>query len=79
MSRKSKYTGGFRPKKYESRIPFPYVVFDDKKEVYFRIVSGFPSTLAVTPIMKEHFPDDYKGVIASPESWERIMKENSKS
>ena len=33
MSRKSKYTGGFRPKKYESRIPFPYVVFDDKKEV----------------------------------------------
>ena len=72
MSRKSKYTGGFRPKKYESRIPFPYVVFDDKKEVYFRIVSGFPSTLAVTPIMKEHFPDDYKGYIASSKCWEEI-------
>ena len=42
------------------------------------IVSGFPSTLAVTPIMKEHFPDDYKGVIASPESWERIVKKIQK-
>tara|TARA_A100001391_G_scaffold183818_1_gene151330 strand:- start:320 stop:556 length:237 start_codon:yes stop_codon:yes gene_type:complete len=72
MSRKSKYTGGFRPRKYESRIPFPYVVFDEKKEVYFRIVSGFPSTLAVTPIMKEHFPDDYKGYIASSKCWDEI-------
>ena len=72
MSRKSKYSGGFRPRKYESRIPFPYVVFDEKKEVYFRIVSGFPSTLAVTPIMKEHFPDDYKGYIASSKCWEEI-------
>ena len=59
MSRKSKYTGGFRPRKYESRIPFPYVVFDEKKEVF-------------TPIMKEHFPDDYKGYIASPKCWDEI-------
>ena len=41
MSRKSKYTGGFRPKKCRVEYLFPYVVFDDKKEVYFRIVSGF--------------------------------------
>ena len=71
MSRKSKYTGGFRPRKYESRIPFPYVVFDEKKEVYFRIVS-VSFDLAVTPIMKEHFPGDYKGYIASSKCWEEI-------
>ena len=37
-------------------IWFPHIVDDEKKEVYFRIESGFPSTMAVTPIMKEHFP-----------------------
>jgi len=75
MSRKYRgKTGKYRPQSYKRRIPFPYVVIDEKKEVYFRIVSGFPATLAVTPIMKEHFPEDYKGYIASPESWERLNK-----
>ena len=75
MSRKYQgKTGKYRPQSYKRRIPFPYVVIDEKKEVYFRIVSGFPATLAVTPIMKEHFPEDYKGYIASPESWERLNK-----
>tara|TARA_B100001093_G_C26543511_1_gene891356 strand:- start:563 stop:793 length:231 start_codon:yes stop_codon:yes gene_type:complete len=75
MSRKYRgKTGKYRPQSYKRRIPFPYVVLDEKKEVYFRIVSGFPATLAVTPIMKEHFPEDYKGYIASPESWERLNK-----
>ena len=75
MSRKYRgKTGKYRPQSYNRRIPFPYVVIDEKKEVYFRIVSGFPATLAVTPIMKEHFPEDYKGYIASPESWERLNK-----
>tara|TARA_B100001769_G_C21938243_1_gene505501 strand:- start:591 stop:821 length:231 start_codon:yes stop_codon:yes gene_type:complete len=75
MSRKYRgKTGKYRPQSYKRRIPFPYVVIDEKKEVYFRIVSGFPATLAVSPIMKEHFPEDYKGYIASPESWERLNK-----
>ena len=75
MSRKYQgKTGKYRPQSYKRRIPLPYVVIDEKKEVYFRIVSGFPATLAVTPIMKEHFPEDYKGYIASPESWERLNK-----
>ncbi len=75
MSRKYRgKTGKYRPQSCKRRIPFPYVVIDEKKEVYFRIVSGFPATLAVTPIMKEHFPEDYKGYIASPESWERLNK-----
>ena len=75
MSRKYQgKTGKYRPQSYKRRIPFPYVVIDEKKEVYFRIVSGFPATLAVTPIMKEHFPEDYKGYIASQESWERLNK-----
>ena len=75
MSRKYRgKTCKYRPQSYKRRIPFPYVVLDEKKEVYFRIVSGFPATLAVTPIMKEHFPEDYKGYIASPESWERLNK-----
>ena len=76
MSRKYRgKTGKYRPQSYKSRIPFPNVVLDEKKDVYFRIVSGFPATLAVTPIMKEHFPSDYKGYIASPECWERLLKE----
>ena len=55
-------------------IWFPHIVDDEKKEVYFRIESGFPSTMAVSPIMKEHFPSDYKGYIASPDSWEQMKK-----
>ena len=70
MSRK--YRGGYKPKSFKGEIPFPYVVFNEKKEVVFRFVSGFPATCAVSPIMKENFPKDYKGVIASPEYWEKI-------
>ena len=59
-------------------IWFPHIVIEEKKEVYFRIESGFPSTMAVTPIMKKHFPSDYKGYIASKKSWERLKKECQK-
>ena len=58
-------------------IWFPHIVDDEKKEVYFLIESGFPSTMAVSPIMKEHFPSDYKGYIASPDSWEQMKKNAS--
>jgi len=56
-------------------IWFPHIVIEEKKEVYFRIESGFPSTMAVTPLMEKYFPSDYKGYIASPECWERLLKE----
>ena len=73
MSRKSKFTGGYTRKSGEKPIPFAHIVINEKKEVYFRIPSGFPATTAVTPIMREHFPDDYKGYIASQECWESLM------
>ena len=56
-------------------IWFPHIVDDEKREVYFFIKSGFPSTLAVTPIMKKYFPSDYKGYIASKESWKKWEQE----
>ena len=75
MSRKSKFTGEYKKKNGKNPIPFPHIVLDQKKEVYFRIVSGFPATLAVKPIMREHFPDDYKGYIASEKTWQELMKD----
>ena len=75
MTRKSKYTHSYKRKNGKNPIPFPHIVLDHKKEVYFRIVSGFPAILAVKPIMREHFPDDYKGYIASDRIWSKLMDE----
>ena len=74
MTRKSQYTDGYKKKHGKNPIPFPYFVLEQKKEVYFRIVTGFPASLAVKPIMREHFPDDYKGIIASDNTWKKFMK-----
>ncbi len=74
MPRKSKFTYEYKKKYGKNPIPFPHIVLDAKKVVYFRIVAGFPATLAVKPIMREHFPDDYKGIIASDETWGELMK-----
>ncbi len=75
MIRKSQYTDEYAKKYGKKPIPFPYFVLEQKKEVYFRILTGFPASLAVKPIMREHFPDDYKGIIASDETWEKLMKD----
>ena len=74
MPRQSKFTNEYKRKYGKNPIPFPHIVLDKKKEVYFRIVSGFPAKLAVKPIMREHFPNDYKGIIASDKTWEVLMK-----
>ena len=74
MQRKSKFTNEYTKKHGKNPIPFPHIVLDKKKLVYFRIVSGFPALLAVKPIMREHFPDDYKGIIASDKTWRELMK-----
>ena len=74
MPRKSKFTNEYKKKYGKNPIPFPHIVLDKEKLVYFRIVSGFPAKLAVKPIMREHFPDEYKGIIASDKTWRELMK-----
>ena len=74
MTRKSKYTDNYKRKTGKNPIPFPHFVLENKKEVYFRIISGWPATLTVKPIMREHFPDDYKGYVASDSTWQKLMK-----
>ena len=75
MIRKSKYTNEYKRGKTKNPIPFPHIVLKEKKEVYFKIDSGWPASLAIKPIMREHFPDDYKGIIASVITWERLMRD----
>ena len=74
MERKSLFTSAYKKKKGKNPIPFPHFVLDKKKEVYFLINDGFPATLAIKPIMREHFPDDYKGYIASDKTWRELME-----
>ena len=75
MTRKSKYTTDFKKGKSKNPIPFPHIVILEQKKVYFKINSGWPASLTIKPIMREHFPDDFTGIIASVETWEELMKE----
>ncbi len=75
MTRKSKYTAEYKRGKSKNPIPFPHIVILEKKEVYFKIDSGWPASLTVKPIMREHFPDDFTGIIASVKTWEKLMRE----
>ena len=75
MTRKSKYTAEYKRGKSKNPIPFPHIVILAKKVVYFKIDSGWPASLTVKPIMREHFPDDFTGIIASVETWEKLMAE----
>ena len=75
MIRKSKYTAEYKKGKSKNPIPFPHIVIWEKKEVYFKIDSGWPASLAVKPIMREHFPDNFRGIIASVKTWEKLMSD----
>ena len=75
MTRKSKYTAEYKKGKSKNPIPFPHIVIWEKKEVYFKIDSGWPASLAVKPIMREHFPDNFRGIIASVKTWEKLMSD----
>ena len=75
MIRKSKYTTEHKRGKSKNPIPFPHIVMLKQKKVYFKIETGWPASLTVKPIMREHFPDDFTGIIASAQKWERLMKE----
>ena len=58
----------FRPLNNNSIFRFPHVVIEDKKEVWVYIASGFPSTLAVSPLMKFHYPG-YKSYLCNKETF----------
>ena len=75
MTRKSKYTTEYKRGKSKNPIPFPHIVINEKKIVYFKIDSGWLASLTVKPIMREHFPDDFTGIIASVKTWEKLMSE----
>ena len=75
MTRKSKYTAEYKRGKSKNPIPFPHIVILEKKEVYFKIDSGWPASLTVKPIMREHFPDNFTGIIATEKVWEKLMKQ----
>ena len=75
MIRRSKYTAAYKKGKSKNPIPFPHIVKWEKKEVYFKIDSGWPASLTIKPIMREHFPDDFIGIIASIKTWEQLMRE----
>ena len=74
MIRKSKYTSEYKKGKCKNPIPFPHIIISEQKKVYFKIEDGWPASLSVKPIMREHFPDDFTGIIASVETWEELMK-----
>ena len=75
MIRKSKYTTEHKRGKSKNPIPFPHIVMLKQKKVYFKIETGWPASLTVKPIMREHFPDDFTGIIASVKTWEKLMRE----
>ncbi len=58
----------FKPLKNKPNFRFPHVVIQDKKEVWVYIASGFPTTLAVTPLMKIHYPG-YKSCLCNKETF----------
>ena len=61
----------FRPEKSDSNFRFPHVVNEEKKEVWVYIASGFPTTLAVAPLMKIHYPD-YKSCLCNKETFLKL-------
>ena len=75
MIRKSHHTVEYKKGKHKNPIPFPHIVLEQKKEVYFKVDYSWPASLAIKPIMREHFPDNFKGIIASNEIWEKLMEE----
>ena len=61
----------FKSVNQKSSFRFPHVVKEEKKEVWVYLASGFPSTLAVTPLMKIHYPG-YRSCLCNKETFIRI-------
>ena len=61
----------FKLMNQKSSFRFPHIVKEEKKEVWVYLASGFPSTLAVTPLMKIHYPG-YRSCLCNKETFIRI-------
>ena len=58
----------FKLLKNNSTFRFPHVILEEKREVWVYIASGFPSTLALSHLMKIHYPE-YKGCLCNKETF----------
>lgn len=56
-----------------NEFPWPYVVDEEEKIVY---IGHRPSLawIAIPGPVKEHFGPEYRGVVASPQAFERLEK-----
>ena len=58
----------FKSIKQNTSFRFPHIVNEENKEVWVYIASGFPSTLAVSPLMKIHYPG-YKSCLCNKKTF----------
>ena len=61
----------FKLMNQKSSFRFPHIVKEEKKEVWVYIESGFPTTLAVCPLMEIHYPE-YKSCLCNKETFINI-------
>ena len=61
----------FRSDNTPNPFRFPHIVIEDKKEVCVYIASGVPTTLAVAPLMKIHYPE-YKSCLCNKETFLKL-------
>ena len=55
----------------------PHIVLEDVKEVIWYLPSGHPTTLALTALTKQHYPDGYQAsVITNPKKWQLLQLKN---
>ena len=58
----------FKTLKTTPSFRFPHIIKEENKEVWVYIESGFPSTLAITPLMRIHYPG-YKSCLCNKETF----------
>ena len=61
----------FKAVNQNSSFRFPQNVNEETKEVWVYIESGFPTTLAVGPLMEIHYPE-YKSCLCNKETFINI-------
>ena len=54
----------------------PYVVLDKEKKVIFYIPNGMPTTLIIPSMMRQYFPEGYRGlVVKDAEAFKEYQQE----
>jgi len=61
----------FKEIKQNGSFRFPHIVIEENKEVWIYIASGYPTTLAIGPLMKIHYPG-YKSCLCNKETFIRM-------